>query len=359
MLVNFLKKENYLEWDKFCLECEEAWFWHTSKWLEYTLNLRPHLNPKSKSFFITIDTKIVAICPLIIEEKQGIKEFSYDGSYCQIPVFANLSKKLRDKVEKRVFEEIDKLAEQEGISKVSFKCSPLADYFIKAKKPSANPLLKHNYLDNTWNTQIIEFNKSLEEIRKEVRHGHDAAIDSASKVLEAVVFHKDNTEKEDFNLYCELHHKAAGRITRPQITFDVMFDWIKEGQGFLVGAKKQGKFIGFAYFNLYKNKVYYNSAANDPEIEGISIGHFVLWKAIEYMKKINVEFFDIGYQDYGPTLHKVPTEKDIQISLFKRGFGGFTVPLFSGEKYYQKEYLQNNLKIKTERYLETQKNNNP
>ena len=29
------------------------------------------------------------------------------------------------------------------------------------------------------------------------------------------------------------------------------------------------------------------------------------------------------------------------VSLFKRGFGGFTVPWFMGEKYYDKDYLDN------------------
>ena len=38
--------------------------------------------------------------------------------------------------------------------------------------------------------------------------------------------------------------------------------------------------------------------------------------------------------------------KELSISKFKRGFGGFTVPIFRGEKFYDKEY---SLKIYTGR----------
>jgi len=38
-------------------------------------------------------------------------------------------------------------------------------------------------------------------------------------------------------------------------------------------------------------------------------------------------------------LSNFPTEKEIDIARFKRGFGGFTVPLFRAEKYYDKKYF--------------------
>ncbi len=351
MEIVFLDKEKYYEWDKFCLESKDAWFWHTSSWLEYVINLRPYLNPRSKSFIVLLDKKIVAICPIIIEEKEEVKEFSFDGGCCQIPAFGNLSRKLKENVEKKIFEEIDKIAKKEGVKRVSLKYSPLANYFISSKIPLSNSLLKFGYLDISWNTQIIDLSKSLEELRRDVRHGHDAAIDSASKEFEVEIFDKDNITKKDFDDYCEMHHKAAGRITRPQVTFDMMYDWIKNGNGFLIGAKKDKKFVGFSLFICYKKGVYYGSAANDPEVKG-SIGHLILWEGIKYAKEKGFSYFDMGYQEY-PSLNKIPSEKELEIAKFKRGFGGFSKTLFAGEKYYDKEYFLDSYHNKVNKYAET------
>jgi len=51
-------------------------------------------------------------------------------------------------------------------------------------------------------------------------------------------------------------------------------------------------------------------------------------------------FYEIGWQNYGHTMSDAPSIKEINISKFKRGFGGFTVPLFRGEKYYDKKFFQ-------------------
>lgn len=62
-----LTPDRYREWDRFCLESPDAWFWHTSQWLEYTLHYRPDLQPRSESFLCLAEDSPVAVCPLIIE----------------------------------------------------------------------------------------------------------------------------------------------------------------------------------------------------------------------------------------------------------------------------------------------------
>jgi len=57
------------------------------------------------------------------------------------------------------------------------------------------------------------------------------------------------------------------------------------------------------------------------------------------MNQKKYKFYELGWQYYSPTLSNFPTEKEIDIARFKRGFGGFTVPLFRAEKYYDKKYF--------------------
>src|SRR5262249_24554416 len=58
-----LEPSGYADWDRFCRESDDAWFWHTSEWLQYTLDYRPELKPQSQSFALKSEGEIVAVCP--------------------------------------------------------------------------------------------------------------------------------------------------------------------------------------------------------------------------------------------------------------------------------------------------------
>ncbi len=356
MQIISLTKEKYRDWDKFCLESDDAWFEHTSKCLEYNLNYRPKLKSTQESFFITDSNKIVAICPLILEINKGVKEFSSCGYYGITPAFANnLTKKSKKRVKKELFAQIDRLATENNVKRAMFRCPPLAKSFVESNKQKNNYLMRFGYLDVSLNTQIVDLRKSIEELRLDVRHGHDADIDKASKFLKADVFDKSNITKDIFEEYIQMHHKAARRITRPRSTFDMMYSWIKEENGFLIGAKKDNKFVGFSYFELFKDNVCYSSSCNDPDADNLPIAHFIQWAAIKYMKYQKYRFYELGQQNYSNTLSNFPSAREISISRFKRGFGGFTVPLFMAEKYYDGNYFLKVYQERIERYLEEMK----
>jgi len=336
-----LTENLYKQWDNFCLESDDAWFWHTSSWLKYILNYKPELRPVSKSFMVSKNKNIIAICPLILETNNGVKEFGYGGDYGQVPVFANfLTLKEKQKVEKFVFSQVDKLAIENEVKRASFRFPILSKSNLCGECQRFNYLMKFGYIDNTINTQVLDLKKPLDELRREVRHGHDSDIDRASKALRAEIFDQNNITDEIFEIYVDLHRIAAGRITRPKATFDLMYEFIKNGNGFLVGAKKNNEFVGFAFFSLFKGNVYYSSSANNHDVEkAIPISHFIQWNAIEYMKKKDCGFYESGWQKYSPTLANFCEVKEINISKFQRGFGGYTLPFFRGEKFYDKNYF--------------------
>lgn len=335
-----LTLDKYKEWDDFCLYSDDAWFWHTSQWLEYNLDYQPELKSQSKSFMAVDNNKIIAICPLILETHKKIKEFSYGGGYCPTPAFSNnLTKKTKEKVIKFVFKHIDGLAGENNIKRAMFKFSVLNKSYIEPSEQRFNYLMKFGYLDTLINTHVINLKMPIKKLRQEIRHGHDYDIDKASKILKAEIFDKNNITPEIFEKYVDLHYKAAGRITRPRSTFEIMRDLIKANNAFLAGAKKDNVFIGFSYFFLFKNNVYYGSSCNDPDAPNIPIAHFIQWNAIKWMSEQKCHFYEIGWQNYSNTLPDFPSPKEINIGRFKRGFGGFTVPLFRAEKYYNKEYF--------------------
>lgn len=345
-IINLTKKK-YKDWDNFCLESDDAWFWHTSLWLEYTLNYNPGLKPESKSFFVLKDNKIVAICPLILETHDGIKEFSFGGGHGPVPAFAgHLSLKERHDIGKDVFEHIDKLAEDNNISRTRFRFSVLNKSFIGTSLQKFNFLIKFGYIDNSLATQILDVKKPIEELKKDLRHGHRSDVDKAEKIFKVEIFDKSNITDKAFNDYRKLHQKAAGRITRPKITFDIMHELIKSGGAFLAKAERDGKTVAFSYFFVFKNNVYYGSACTDPDLGNLPASHLIQWKAIKYMQEKGFSFYEIGWQYFGATICDFPSQKEINIARFKKGFGGYAVSLFRGEKFYDKNYF---LKLYQER----------
>ena len=49
------------DWNKFCKKSDDAWFWHLSEWIEYTLNYSPESQPENFSFALVNNGQIEAI----------------------------------------------------------------------------------------------------------------------------------------------------------------------------------------------------------------------------------------------------------------------------------------------------------
>ncbi len=336
-----LTKDKYQDWNRFCLESDQAWFLHTADWLEYSLNYRPELKTKNLSFFIYWKDKIMAIAPLALETYQdGRKEFSLGGGEILSPVLANeLNSKQKEEFLEFIFKEIDRLAGQEKTARVRFRLPSLSSSFLKKNFFLTNYLLRFGYLDISLNTRIIDLRKTEAELWGGLRRNHRRNILKGEE-FKVRFYNSKNITREVFEAYKIMHQKAASRQTRPDKTFDLMYYWLEIDWAFLAVVEFQGKQIGFEYYSIYKNYALGFSAANDPDYEkDYPIRHLLEWEAIKWMKNQGILLYEIGLQWYGTLLYDFPDQKQLNISHFKKGFGGFVIPLMAGEKYYQKDYF--------------------
>ena len=336
-------EDRYLApWDAFCEASNEAWFWHTTKWLRYSLSYgRDRLGSQDLSFFIRDAKGILAICPLLLEKNllsdgRCVLEFQAGGGGVIAPAFHHdLGDDHREKIRKRIFDHINVLAARFGVARGSFYVSPLA-----GDSAQFNGLMKLGFFNNSLHSQMLDLTPEIDVLWKDIRKGHKSDIKRGTAVFQVDVYDQGTITKEVFEQYRFLHHKAAGRVTRPLETFEMQYEWIREGCGLLAAVSKDGMFTGFSYLLLYKDGAYYMSASEDPD-HGIKVPvyHATQWAAIKWLKANGFVKYELGVQQFGPQLYDIPTDKDINISLFKRGFGGKTVPLFRVEKYYDVDYM--------------------
>lgn len=344
MEIISLTPEHYASWDTLCAESDDAWFWQTSDWLEYTLQYRPEYAPASHSFFLRENGRIVAIAPLVLEIVRGVREFSYGGDYGFPPAFApGLQEREERRLMAAVFAEIDRRALAGRVARARFRFPILNQGYMENRAERYNYLTEFNFLDTSLHTRVLDLEKPLEALKRDMRHGHHADIVRAAKTLTAHIYDAASITPEIFEAYVVLHHKAQETRneggSRPRATYDIMYDLIMRGEGCLIGAKEENQWVGFSYFFLFKGGAYYGSSCNDPAVSGLPIAHLIQWHAIESLKERGIKFYEIGWQYFGPTLTEIPSPKEIAISHFKRGFGGVTIPLFRGEKYYDKDYF--------------------
>jgi len=356
--ISFLDSNNREAWDDFCLQSSEAWFWHTTKWLDYTLEYRPELAPVSHSFFIAAGGKIAAICPLVLEtsvEPGGeSRQFSYGGDAVPAPAFVGgLSANTKKAVRKALFRQIDELAIANRVQRVSFRVAPPAPFFWQSNHPLPNPLLREGFCDISLLTQVIDLAKSEDQLLRELRGDHRRGIKRAGKIMSTSIFDSSNITSDQFERYRLLHRKAAGRTTRPLSTFEMMHRWIQDGLAVLSCATLEGKDIGFTLTSVYKDGAYYCSGCNDPEFNDLPIGHLLHWRTMLWLKAHAIRYYETGIQQYASQPHSLASKKDWNIAYFKRGFGGFTVPYWRAEKFYDEGYCRRVLEQRAASYSRT------
>lgn len=351
MKIVLLAENNRREWDDFCLRSDDAWFWHTTNWLDYCVSYGAEkYETKNISFYLSDDSGMLAISPLLLEKKNNNYEFSTSGSggYGVAPAFRDdLSEDRREKIQKEIFLRIDELAGKYGVKRSLFRISPLA-----SERGGFNWLLKNGYLDNSLNSQVIDLLSTEDDLWSKLRKGHKYDANRGVKYYEIKIYDSLNADKDIFEKYRLLHHKAAGRVTRPIETFEMMYQWIVSGEGILCSVSHANNYVGFTFVNIYKDSAYYSSASDDSDFKSnIPISHIIQWSIIKWLKSNGYKKYEIGTQQFGPQLFDLPSAKDMSISFFKRGFGGRTVPFFHGIKYYDREVMKHEMTDNMHRLL--------
>lgn len=287
-----------------------------------------------ESFVIVADNQSVAICFLPIEDFDNGKIIALANDYTIAPLSIN------KKIQGLVYKKCEEIAKIYNVKKMMFYIDPLITKF----QNKFNVLRKYGFIDTTTSDCLLDLRKTEKQLWSDVRKGHKYDINRILKKNDFEIVRVDykNANYDIHEVYRGLHRKCAGRSTRSKETFDKQFEMLQNDKASLFGLKYKGNFIGFNYFLHYQKTAVYYSGADDPNYTNIPIYHPLLWSAITYYKSRNFAFLEFSTPcGYSYQFDDYLDEKQLNISHFKRGFGGEMVPLFRGVKYFDKEsFLQ-------------------
>ena len=352
--VQYITDINQEELNSLIEHSPTSWFQHTDQWRKYTLNMRKS-GSSNLSFGVFQNNKLVAFSPLIKEyiyDSQDKNELSMAGFPSVYPVIlGTLSKKNKDKVERLIFEEIFKIVKDENISYMNFYVPPLSNAVLK-KDMTVNPLAKFGFHDTTISTNILNLENQEDALFRNFRNGVKNDIKTASKNgFETKIYDQENITSKTFDIYKNIHFQAAGRKTRPDKTWDTMFNWIEKGLSILAVTKKGDKHISCQLINIFDKKAHYQSGATKPEYKRErGSGPIAQWEIIKYLKLNNFTHYELGWNMYPNISQEVADSKMLGISMFKAGFGADIYPLFRGEWFKDKGYMKKIYDDRFEKY---------
>lgn len=308
----------------------------------HTLNLRKYCKLYfgdriifDDSFIVVSSSgEVLALVPLYAfrKDKERI-DYCFGEEYLHGPLISSPAQSQKfQNTSKLIFTAIENLAVKKGICSHWAMIEP---FELIEGRHYYNYLLDFGYADESSVTNIVECDKSDEELWMKLRKSCKSLINRAERSYKSICINKDNFNVELCEEYRRLHALAAGRATRCSETFFEMYEIIKNGKAFLILIKdKEEKTAGAYYFLIQGIYAFYGSAATDPGMPPQSgVGHMGLWKGISIARELGCRFMDLGQL----LVRKTITEKEKNIDLFKRGFGGKRVTVFRGIKYFTLE----------------------
>ena len=322
-------------WDEYIAKIEGSTFSYTSVKINFDVEYSLFLK-ENESMILLEDNQPIAAVILYIEEYNGTYSVSWSKGYVPLPVIhQGLTYKQQEKIMKKSLEYIEKIAGEYGCQSILLRFDPLVNPANTSKLYNYNVLLKEQYQDKSTLTQMIDLRQEEKILRSEIRKGHKSDIKRGR--CQITFYDKDNITESIIEEYKRIYELDAGKVTRNSEMYMHYYNFVKAGEGLVALANCEGENVAVLIATLYKDTAYYSSYAELTEqLQGKPAGHQLQWNTILELKQRGIAFYEIGEQVFGEYPRGSEEAKLVNISAFKRGFGGYTTAMFRGEKIFGK-----------------------
>ena len=358
--IKYFKDFDRIKWDE-CIE-QLPFSTYKNSWdvINYFSQFPDILG--NYSFIAFLENKPVGVCSIGLSclPESNKNEFSFNGSSCTVPALANFKPSMRRKLSDEIYRIIYNCATENNVQLIKMESHPLTRSCCANNKIDSDYLfepLRYQMIYNITNTLIIDLMLDEDVLLQNVSKYHRKHIHKGGKFgLKVKVFnnkYNPNQLDEKCHEYQLVHLAAAGRVTRPQETWDAMLMAALHGKATLFIAYVEDKPISYLFCGEFHSMAFGWSQANVEEYEKTYPSrHLLEWKAILYYKKHGVSFYEVGERFFGPQLYYLPTAKEVTISVFKERYGGYLYPKVSWYGYLDAEYIKHDLTKKLSKFLD-------
>jgi FemAB family protein len=183
-------------------------------------------------------------------------------------------------------------------------------------------------IDAVYHELWVDLSLPIEQIKSCFRSQYKNYINQGKKELRCSIHGKYTPPINIlFCVFRDLHTKISGRETRSLATWDAQLKALKSSDDFIVAVYSEHDLVGMSLFSTSKSHASYSVAAYDRNLPDLPIGHISIMEAIEHSKARGKRWLYLGRRHYPQDADK-PTEKEVSISYFKRGFATDITPQF-------------------------------
>lgn len=194
--------------------------------------------------------------------------------------------------------------------------------------PVATTLLEGGIKPENIYSTTIPLSPPENMLWSHIRKSYKALIHKGEREFQSRLINATTVTNEAIEAFRDLHARVSGRSTRSHASWLQQLEAIKADEAFAVFLFLDNDLIGASYFICGLKRCYYGVGAYKRELFDRPIAHVALWQAIREAKQRGCMFFDMGHWQMP---FSNASEKELNISRFKRGFGGIveTSQLFS------------------------------
>lgn len=321
------------QWDNYVEQVKGSTFSYVSKKIEFDVDYSQYMLSNESAIFL-VDKKPVSVVIAYVEKTNESENIiGWSGGYAPIPMICqSLDYKVQEKYMERSLEYIETVALEYGCKKILLRFDPLSNPESWCKLYNYNVLIKKCYVDKSSLTQMIDLSLEENELKSMIRKGHKSNIKRGKYQIE--FYDNTNMKQEVIEEYKRIYELDAGKVTRNSQMYQHYYNFVKDGKGIVALAKKDGENVAVLIATFYKGTAYYSSYAEmTEELDGIPVGHQLQWNTMLELKRRKIHYYEIGEQVFGNYEKGSEEAKLVNISNFKHGFGGYTLPFFRGIKY--------------------------
>jgi hypothetical protein len=260
------------------------------------------------SFVIIDDRGPLLVVPCSVADT----DLNYYGMPIKVFERAGACKDVVERAVKMAFEEFDAIMSRNNLLRASIadtgsglELSAIGKQCLNRKAAAAIHL-------SGW----CELSGDTDQLRRGLRKSYRSLVNWGRANLNIQYVNSSNPDKTLFDSYQSFHCAVAGRSTRPQESWDVMFEWLARGAGELILASlPSGELVAGtmivdgAEVSSYASGVYDRAKFDKP------LAHWPLWLAITRSRERGMRLFDLGDIPISDV-----SKKELDIGYFKRGF---------------------------------------